>query len=634
MDGGRDQGFRSGALAWMLGALVLAGQGSLALERFGGWAALTNREPIVAGRHPLHLYHAMLGAETFRQRYSTACYDPNFQAGYPKTPVFDGGCRPAELCLLLAGSGEPVVAYKLGLFALCLFVPIAFALAARGVGLSATGSCLTAALGCAAWWSPPVQALLETGDVDILLAGLATIVYVAGLSRYHWDPSPTSWLVLAATSVIGWYAHPVIWIGLAPVVALFYIAAAPKHGPAWHLGLAAVTLAALAPNMWWLWDWGRFWWLRQPSVDEIAPFPTWGAMLGSTSENLALLGSGLFGWPLAVFGLLAAAILFGMKHRSAAFVLVAAGFLAAVVARLGETWMPFINGGAARAAPLAAAFGVIPVAAVASAWARRAVLGGPVLIALCLLPMALASSTALRTLLHVKVEPIACGLSDDQRQFVDGLNTHTDDSARILLEDVSPGSRRGWNWPALLPTLAKRSYLGGLDPKARFEHFHCGLGSGKFNGRSLSEWTDSDLLEVAKRYNIGWIAARSPEAISRWLAVPGAKEVARYRDGGEIVLIALDRAKSFVLTGEAKWEQADRRKVVLTDVIPADAPHPDGGPNPSKVIVLSLHHQPGLRVSPNIVQVERDPCPHDPIPMIRLRMTGPLSRIVISWENR
>ena len=74
-------------------------------------------------------------------------------------------------------------------------------------------------------------------------------------------------------------------------------------------------------------------------------------------------------------------------------------------------------------------------------------------------------------------------------------------------------------------------------------------------------------------------------------------------------------------------------KVVLTDIIPADSPHPDGGPVPAKVIVLSLHYQAGLRVSPNVVTVERDPDPFDPIPMIRLRMTGPMSRLVISWEN-
>ena len=126
------------------------------------------------------------------------------------------------------------------------------------------------------------------------------------------------------------------------------------------------------------------------------------------------------------------------------------------------------------------------------------------------------------------------------------------------------------------------------------------------NGRPLDAWSDADLAEFARRYNVGWVLARSPEAIRRWHAA-GAKEVARYRDGGEVVLFELNRQRSFVLAGSAKWEQADRRKVVLTDIVPADAPHPDGGPVPAKVIVLSLHHQPGLKVSPNIVLVERDP---------------------------
>jgi hypothetical protein len=156
----------------------------------------------------------------------------------------------------------------------------------------------------------------------------------------------------------------------------------------------------------------------------------------------------------------------------------------------------------------------------------------------------------------------------------------------------------------------------------------------RINGRLLSECSNGDLAEIVCRYNIGWIAARSPEAIARWKSYPGAKELARFQDGGEVTLLELDRPRSFILAGEAKWEQADRRKVVLTDVVPADSPHPDGGPIPAKVVVLSLHHQPGLRVSPNIVAVEKAPDPHDPIPMIRLRMTGPLSRIVISWESR
>ena len=46
----------------------------------------------------------VLGAEAFAERSTPCCYDPAFQAGYPKTPVFDSGSRPAELFLFLAGA--------------------------------------------------------------------------------------------------------------------------------------------------------------------------------------------------------------------------------------------------------------------------------------------------------------------------------------------------------------------------------------------------------------------------------------------------------------------------------------------------------------------------------------------------
>src|SRR5438105_8326147 len=55
------------------------------------WHALADDRPVVGGRHPLHLYHGQLGAESWRAGRFGSCYDPAFQAGYPKTPVFDAG---------------------------------------------------------------------------------------------------------------------------------------------------------------------------------------------------------------------------------------------------------------------------------------------------------------------------------------------------------------------------------------------------------------------------------------------------------------------------------------------------------------------------------------------------------------
>src|SRR5262245_30755571 len=55
--------------------------------------SLRDERPILNGLHPLHLYHGLLGAQSWREGGFGACYDPAFQAGYPKTPVFDSGSR-------------------------------------------------------------------------------------------------------------------------------------------------------------------------------------------------------------------------------------------------------------------------------------------------------------------------------------------------------------------------------------------------------------------------------------------------------------------------------------------------------------------------------------------------------------
>src|SRR5438552_11554569 len=84
--------------------LLLLWQGWLTVTLFGlhnPVEHIFSDAPIVSGKHPLHLYHGYLGAHSFYKTGSLCCYDPNFQAGYPKTPVFDGASRPAELFLII-----------------------------------------------------------------------------------------------------------------------------------------------------------------------------------------------------------------------------------------------------------------------------------------------------------------------------------------------------------------------------------------------------------------------------------------------------------------------------------------------------------------------------------------------------
>jgi hypothetical protein len=628
-------GFRAKP-AWLVLVLALAaGQAGLAYQYFGGPNALRDDRPVVAGRHPLHFYHGLLGAETLRQRSGISCYDPNFQAGYPKTPVFDGGCRPIELIFFLSGDASPA-AYKYGLFWGCVLVPIVFVMAGRGVGLSPASSGLAGALGCAVWWSPIVRDMLNDGHLDFLIAGLAAIPFVAWLPRYLREPSLTAWFVIAFCSLVGWFGHPVVWLGLAPVLGLYYLVVAPRHGLAWHLGLLATILFGLLPNLNWLWDWTKFWWLRQPSVDDIAPLPTWGAVLDTWAGHAKLLGPAPFGWPLVVLGFLGCAHWCREGRRCAGLIVLLTGAFAFAIARLAVVWSPLRNGEAERAAALTLGLAVLPAAGWIANWAKKSRFEGPLAIAAVGFLLALGWGgprlDAIRPRLQLQFEPIRLGLTADQARLVDGLKTSTTPEARILVEE-SPTEEAGWNWTALLPWLTDRAYLGGLDPDAKFEHAFCRLRGDTLNGRRLVDWTDGELEEFARRYNVGWVVVRSAAARDRWQRVPFARETARYKDGGDVRLFELNRPRSFILAGSANWEQASRRKIVLTDVVPVDAPHPDGGPVPAKVIVLSLHYQAGLQAGPGVFAVERDPDPYDPIPMIRLRVTGPLSRIVISWEN-
>jgi len=51
-------------------------------------------------------------------------------------------------------------------------------------------------------------------------------------------------------------------------------------------------------------------------------------------------------------------------------------------------------------------------------------------------------------------------------------------------------------------------------------------------------------------------------------------------------------------------------------------------------VLLSLHYQHGWRARPGWVQVEREPDPFDPIPFLRLRLSGPVARVTLTWDGR
>ncbi len=149
----------------------------------------------------------------------------------------------------------------------------------------------------------------------------------------------------------------------------------------------------------------------------------------------------------------------------------------------------------------------------------------------------------------------------------------------------------------------------------------------RLNGRPLAEWTDDELTAFCRWYNVGWVVSRGGQTAERWSRYPAAKVCAKLTEGSQpVTIFAIDRVRSFILSGSANWESADSKRIVLTDV----------RPNAEGEIHLSLHAFEGLRVYPSYVKIHPlpDPTGRDPIHHIRLRTPGPVPRLTLVWEHQ
>jgi hypothetical protein len=628
--------------SWLVVLLSLvAWQGWMTLELFGPdhpWQHLRDDQPILSGRHPLHFYHGMLGAQSLREQGRLCCYDPAFQAGYPKTPVFDSGSRPAELFLTLAGGENPAAAYKIGLALCCCLVPVLLAIAARCFGLTWGLSCLAAGLGQLVWWGSPGRAALEAGDWSLFVAALAAVVHLVLLVRFHRAPGLACWLGLLFTGCAGWFTQPILFAVLLPLALIYYLSVGPRHGFAWHFALLGTLAGALTANGFWLLDWASYWWIRLPLFqwdNEVLPDQPlqmlWqSAVWGDRADrgfSVGLLG-------LAGIGIV---ILNQTKQRPAARLLGlgVGGFLFLVAA--GIVWKPLGRLGTDQLLIPSLWLAVLP-AVCAIGWAIQQAFrwtGNPNRSALFSFSVIVVGTIAGHRYLtplathFARARPLTVGLSPERQALVATLRELTTPEARILWEDrpSEPGYAGvralapGGAWTALLPHLTGRMFLGGLDPDSSIEHSFASLAGQTLAGRPLSDWSDGELEAFCRKYNIGWVVCWSPGAISRFRSWNQAAPTTTLRDGEEGCLFTL-RPRSFALKGQARLLSANSQSIVLADLVPEDGQ-----------LVLSFHYQAGLRATPGRVQVERETDPFDPIPFIRLRVPGPLSQVTLTWED-
>ena len=565
------------------------------------WERLTNEEPIVSGRHPLHLYFGHLGAQSFRERGSLCCYDPSFQAGYPKTPVFDAGSRPAELFLFLAGTGYRPAAYKLGLCVGCLLVPGFLAIGAKGFGLARGSTCLATALGLMEAGSKASRAMLESEDLDLLVAGSASLSFVGLLLAYHRCPHVGNWLGLVLLGCLGWFAHPLLWLLLVPIVLVYYLSIGANHSLGWHVALAAVLAVPLASNSFWLLDWLRYWWIRLPlqlgtaSLKHRTFHTMWSCPLwGDNSDRI-------LGIALLLLALAGIVVLNQTRERVAARLvgLGAGGFFTLTV--VGLAWEPLGQLGAVQLLTPSLGLAILPVVYLLRCLLRQAAfwIGSCWRVALYGSLIAAVSAACLQREIRawadgiVQVKPLALGLTSNRKTLVHLLRTGTTQESRILLEDL-PNHVANPRWTVLLPLLTGRAYVGGLAPDGCIEHAYCGFVDQALLGRHISLWTDAELDDYCRRYNIGWIVGWSASVVQRLKAWRGEDAGIAVHDEVPGCLFPVG-IRSFVLKGQAREVCVERGRMVLADVVPGET-----------ASCCSFHFRRRLRSPPQFMEQETD----------------------------
>lgn len=655
---------------WILLLTLAVGHAWLTLLPVGGWHAWDDADsgkPILQGRHPLHLYHSILGARGLTTRGNSTCIDPNFHAGYPKTPVFDSGSRFPErmqaLIMVLrpglswvgeaesANPSDPFYpwhksarTYLRVWFLSLICVPVLLFGIVWALKRDLLLALVFTFLGLLLWWSPTSQTALANGNADWLFGGLLLAWCHAFFVRFHQGPGLLVWLFLTLGGTLAILVQPVFMILGAPFFLGYYMRVGPKHEWIWHIGLWSAAMIPFLVHADWMTDWVRYWWIRQPASlelmqpgeDWLAPWKALVGMGDPASGSLFLLLGVLFllGWGVLHFA--------GSRALGRTFAFVVASFLG--MAGLGFLWEPARRLEVEALFFTAVWFGLFP-----AAYGLRMGMDLPFLVykwgkdgkipecprhgvgafskalgfigIIATLGWMVQATPRLLSLANQYLHPESLHrhLDQDQTQILQFIEKNTTPTARILWEDGSQAEEVD-RWTALLPLWTGRTYIGGLDAWAGIEHLGSGLVEGTLAGTPIQEIENRDLTNYFDTFNIGWVICKSNESKKRLEGYERARLLAKV---GDRHLYSLDRKHSFVLKGQAEIIEQTSDGVVLANLKPVDGQ-----------IVLSLHYHSHWEAIPSRISIERELDPRDPIPLVRLKLDEPVSRLVLRYRNQ
>ena len=568
--------------------------------------------------HPYHVYQLETGRALLAQGRLTG-YDTSLGAGHLGGANENLSARGAVMLAAVLPASLPAgMVYSLYVLICALCGPLAVAVLAGLLRWPARTAALASALGLVFWWVGALRWYHSAGMVSFVFCCYMGLPYAAWVWQLCGAPMARARLAagLAAAGLLGGlgiWLHPLYPLIAGLVFAGYALGSGERPALARLLPRAAAVAAiALLVNLPWL---AVLQGQQDISANALAlhPYQKTVGLLFAIKPALGLWGADSQGMPLNPLLLLACAAgayFLPAAQRRRMLPLLLSGLLLLAFASFGAA-IP----GLGQAQPnrfVALAFLCIALAAAycmgaGVPWLRSAgsrywkiglVLGaGAVLLYACRETLREATPGP-----HGHYGPSAAELGGQPRlvaELVDWLRANTTAEGRVAFETALGRVHGGGHVAGLVALKSGRELIGAGYP---FSLPEVSFWDRSAFGRPLGEVTPEQLWQGLELYNVGWVAAHSPELKQAMAALPRARAMA---DIGPVRMYQLDRPLSFVAAGQARIAGRGVNRLELADAA--------GGE-----LVLRYHWLPGLVASNGAVLEPAPSAPGFP-PFIRVR---------------
>jgi hypothetical protein len=580
-------------------------------------------QPIAFDDYALQFYYAQLGARFLTDGGVTWGYDPNFLAGYPKTPIYYPSSKPYEFVLALFQGRDPAALFNWTVFGMLALVPFLMYGAAANFRLSPVERLCVVALSLVPHLLVPSASFYSTmeaaGMVPFIFASALAVFVVSLVHRFLAEGGGVAAGGLLVGAPLLYLIHPAATLLSALPIGVIYLTRARSLPLARHLWMWIVLIAVGALN--WPWieayllfshyaDLGDFY--TPQGVSQFAPAGGWLAPL-----RVWVPAPKLLGLLPPVFGLIGLLAWWREGRRDLLIVFAPQILMLFVVTYYGVALGMAAVAPGRITLPLAqylffpTAHGLVVTATLLFTWAQRVVLpqrgGAAVVLVAAALPLLLLAELPAKFFRPYTLEALEEheGFAERGMALLRWLEEHTDASGRILHEETSRRTHQyyGTHMPAWIPLFTGTELASGPAPHSLLQHNFLRFIAGTFRGQPLHAMDDARLSTYLSLYNVRWVLCWTPGARHDFDRRSFATPLGTF---DKFALYRIEQQPSYFLRGSGRIERRGQN-LLLRDLEPEDG-----------IVALKYHWLESLRSDPPRT-LEPFPMLDDPVPFLSVR---------------